>query len=115
MAFDCLTLAKFDSDFEPFVNALTFGVSGGGSGFRNDKVGEDAREPGRCGSCGGLVSLYREEGVLWFPFWTDAEFWEVVEKSWCVVNGAPSASWDTQWLYNVVSVNDRDNFSARER
>ena len=60
------------------------------------------------------VSLYREDGVLWFPFWIDPKFWEVVEKSLCVVNGAASASWDTQWLYKVVSVNDLDNFSALE-
>ena len=43
LAFDCPTLLRIGSEFELFVHALTFGVRGGGSGFRSDKVGEDAR------------------------------------------------------------------------
>lgn len=48
------------------------------------------------------------------PFWVAGKFWEVVEKSWFVVNSAMSGSWGTQWLYTLVSVNDRDGFSALE-
>lgn len=31
------------------------------------------------------------------------------------MNSAMSGSWGTQWLYTLVSVNDRDGFSALER
>ena len=87
---------NFGSEVGLFVDAPTSDVRGGTSGLRNDKVGEDARGQRRCESRGTLVSSDRKEGGLWFPFWIDAKFWEVVEKSLCVVNGSSSASWDTQ-------------------
>ncbi len=40
---------KLGSELELVGDALTGGVKGGGSGCRNDKVGDDAREQRHCG------------------------------------------------------------------
>jgi hypothetical protein len=53
--------------------------------------------------------------VLQLPFRVASRFWEVVEKSSCVVKSTTSGTWGTQWLYTVDSVNERNGISALER
>ena len=89
-------MVKFGSDCELIVGAPTVDVRGEDCKSRDEKVGEDARGQRRCEYPGVLVSSRREEGVLWLLIWIAWKFWEVVEKSLCVVKGATSDSWDTQ-------------------